>query len=242
MYHRVSKPQNSDAHLCVSPANFERHLQYLTRNFNLISLDELSKYLEIRAYPKRDSVMLTFDDGWEDNYTNAFPLLKKYKAPALIFLATGFIGRKEMLKSNQIREMAGSKIKFDSGIAFGAHSKTHSRLNLLSPEEAKREIMDSKLEVESIINIPVVSFAYPFGFKDDFNQTVVEILKESGFSCVFTAMNGEDALKCPKFLIPRKGIADFSLPAFASKIEGIFDFPHTLYGLLKGNKNGNGRV
>lgn len=239
MYHRVSKSRNGDAHLCVSPANFEKHLKYLARHFNFISLDEFSNYMEKRAYPQKDSVLLTFDDGWEDNYTNAFALLRKYKAPALIFLATGFIGSKEMLKGNQIKEMAEDRIKSGLSIAFGAHSKTHPRLSCLCTEEARSEILDSKSKVESIVNIPVSSFAYPYGLNDDFNQTSVEILKESGFSCAFTAMNGEDALKCSKFLIPRKGIADFSLPAFASKIEGIFDFWHSLGALLKRNSNGN---
>lgn len=242
MYHRISAPQNGNAHLCVSPFNFERHLQYLSKNFNLISLDELSNYIEKRMYPKRDSVLLTFDDGWEDNYTNAFPLLKKYKAPALIFLVSGFIGKEEMLKSNQIREMANSWIKFGSGIVFGAHSRTHSRLSWLNPEEIKREILDSKAEVEAIVNTQVVSFAYPYGLQDDFDHTVTGILEESGFSYVFTAMKMGDTLKGSKFLIPRKGIADFYLPAFVSKIEGIFDFPYALCGLFKRNKDGNVRV
>ncbi len=238
MYHRVARPLNGDAHLCVSPANFESHIRYLSKHFDFISLEELSDYIEKRAYPARDSVMLTFDDGWEDNYTNAFPVLKKYKAPALIFLASGFIGKTGMLKSNQIKEMAGSRIKLDSGITFGAHSKTHPRLSRLNREDAKKEIWDSKSEVESIINMPVASFAYPYGMEDDFNPDVIDIAKESGFSCVFTAIKTGDALSGSRFLIPRKGIADFSLPGFISKIEGVFDFRDTLSEILKRGKNG----
>lgn len=232
-YHRIGEPENEDGHLCVSPQNFTKHLQYLLRNFNIISLRELLQYLGKRVYPKQDSVMITFDDGWEDNYTNAFPLLKKYKVPVTIFLVSGSIGKERMLKEHQIKEMVHREIAFGPQIEIGVHTHTHPHLSLLNNDEVRREILDSKSKIESIINAPAISFAYPYGLKGDFNENTINILKETGFSCAFTAIDNNDVIKSSRFLIPRKGIANFSLPAFVSKVEGIFDLRYALFRFMK---------
>jgi peptidoglycan/xylan/chitin deacetylase (PgdA/CDA1 family) len=95
VYHRITKPEEEVSHvqdgMYVTPDVFEKHLQYLRKNYTLMSLEDLIKNLKTRRH-FRKAYHITFDDGWIDNYANAFPLLKKYSIPATIFVATDFIG------------------------------------------------------------------------------------------------------------------------------------------------------
>ncbi len=234
-YHKVERPLNGDGYLCVTPRNFEKHINYLKENFNIISLQDFLDILEKKSFPEKDSVMITFDDGFEDNYLNAFPILKKHNIPATIFVATDFIGKEGMLKEYQIREM------FEHGISFGAHTQKHVRLSKVEIEEARKEILESKRKIESIIKRPVESFCYPYGHEGDFNYELSEVVKDAGFSCAFTALKNGSVFSTSRFLLPRLGIANFSLPAFVSKIEGIFDSLHNLGTIIRNGKNGNGK-
>ncbi len=226
-YHRIAETTGRDFRLCTRPENFKEHLKYLAGRFNIVSLDEMLHYIEKQIYPEQDTVAITFDDGYRDNYTNAFPLLGKYNATAAIFVATGFIGKEMMLKDSQIKEMA------EAGITFGAHSVTHPCFSLLSAQQAKTQILDSKLKLEVILKKPVEYFAYPYGCEHDFTSETVGLLKEADFKCAFTTVKEKNLMGSPKFFFPRKGIPDFSLPAFAAKMEGVFDFPFIFLNLMK---------
>jgi peptidoglycan/xylan/chitin deacetylase (PgdA/CDA1 family) len=97
MYHRVLSDGDAEIKyiqpgLCVTRSIFERQMACLSMNFNLISLTELTgRIRDHRALPER-CVVITFDDGWRDNFLNAYPVLKKYNIPATVFLASDFIG------------------------------------------------------------------------------------------------------------------------------------------------------
>lgn len=95
MYHKVGPSGAPYFGASVHPENFERHLRYISRNFTMARLDELPGMIgEKRG---REYVVITFDDGFRDNYQWAFPLLRKYGIPATVFLATNFIGSGNML-------------------------------------------------------------------------------------------------------------------------------------------------
>jgi peptidoglycan/xylan/chitin deacetylase (PgdA/CDA1 family) len=91
-YHRVPfSRQNWSIRSQVTLRSFENQIQYLRQNFAILSLDELRQALQRKSLPKR-AVVITFDDGYRDNYLYAFPILKKYSIPAMFFLTTGHIG------------------------------------------------------------------------------------------------------------------------------------------------------
>lgn len=98
VYHRITSPEKEDAPvqdgMYVRPDVFEKHLAYLKKHYNLISQDELIDGLKKKEKFNK-ACHITFDDGWHDNYTNAFPMLRKYHVPATVFLATDFIGTAE---------------------------------------------------------------------------------------------------------------------------------------------------
>ena len=92
MYHRINDNEYGYASLSVSRHNFEKQLRHLKNNYKIISLDTLCGFIGSRKMPSEDCVAITFDDGYKDNYTNAYPILRKYEVPATIFLTSGHIG------------------------------------------------------------------------------------------------------------------------------------------------------
>jgi peptidoglycan/xylan/chitin deacetylase (PgdA/CDA1 family) len=88
MYHRVFESSSDPWELCVSPGHFGEHLEILSRDYQVLSLNELVGFLKSAQLPKR-GVVLTFDDGYADNLWNAKPLLEKYEVPATVFVTSG---------------------------------------------------------------------------------------------------------------------------------------------------------
>lgn len=170
MYHRVAEVPASGMN--CPPARFERHLQWLTRmGYRFVTASEL----EQGEAPR--SVVLTFDDGYADNYQQMFPLLRRYAAKATIYLAPRISGI-ERLRDEEIVEMSQSGL-----VEFGAHTVTHVNLRTLSPEKARQEIVDSKLEVERLTQKPCHTFSYPFG---RYNPEHVTMVAEAGFGSAVT--------------------------------------------------------
>jgi peptidoglycan/xylan/chitin deacetylase (PgdA/CDA1 family) len=91
-YHCISEKHYGDPFLCVSPRNFEKQIEYLQKRYKIVSLTNLIRYRNSAELPFKDYIAITFDDGYRDNYTNAYPILKKYRVPATIFLSTDYIG------------------------------------------------------------------------------------------------------------------------------------------------------
>ena len=167
------------AGLNVNPVLLEFMISYLKRKgYVFVTAHELLTFHE----PARH-VCLTFDDGYEDNYTYLFPLLKKYQAKATVFAARRSVFEgKPMLTRAQIKEMA------DSGLVeFGSHTLNHIKLTAVSEEVADEEIREGKAYIESITGKPCTSFCYPFG---QFTDRDIALLKKHGIACSFTCEKG----------------------------------------------------
>jgi peptidoglycan/xylan/chitin deacetylase (PgdA/CDA1 family) len=105
MFHQVEKIDNREPNW-VSPENFEFQMAFLKKNgFKVISLDQLVEAIKAGKKLSRKSVVLTFDDGYENNYTNAYPILKKYGYTATIFLISDLIDTKGYVTSKEVEEM-----------------------------------------------------------------------------------------------------------------------------------------
>ena len=189
MYHSID---HNKVFFTVTPENFRKQMDLLYKEkYSIISLGELAGLIiDKRAIPLK-TVVLTFDDGYQDNYFNAFPILKKYNFPATIFLATGFIGKNRISSSgatlkilnwDQIIEMHNSGL-----VDFEPHTVSHLKLHRLSLEEAKKEILNSKRTIEEKLNKKCKFFAYPYG---KYNLEIIEILKKNGFELGLTIKEG----------------------------------------------------
>jgi len=205
MYHSVGE---NNLFFNVESKEFIRQIEYLKRKkFNIISLSQLVEWIEKKQVIPKKTVVLTFDDGYQNNHSNVWPILKEYDFPVTIFLAVDLIDQKigdsqkivlDMLNWPQIQEMDQSGL-----IDFQPHTLTHSELSQINPMEAKREIEESKRIVQEKLNKKCNFFAYPRG---NFNQEVVDILKESGFKAGLTIKSGLVSENVDLFKLPRQSI------------------------------------
>lgn len=189
MLHQVT-PHAEASGMNMPPAKFEQLLQYLVKKRTIFCFVS-----ELDQYEGQSNVFaLSFDDGFQDNYQYAFPLLKKYNAKATIYLATQIEGI-EKLDTAQIQEMSASGL-----IEFGAHTQHHVNLLKLSDEEAFAEMQASKKDVEVLVG-KCPSFAYPFGRFNDKHQ---QMAKKIGFkNAVSTRKKVEAYTETNQFNIPR---------------------------------------
>ncbi|MHB8984177.1 MAG: polysaccharide deacetylase family protein, partial [Carboxydocellales bacterium] len=139
------------------------------------------------------SVVITFDDGYRDNFYWARPILLKYGFRATIFLVSDRVGktntwdqaqglpRLELLNTEEIRTMVME------GFQFGAHSRTHTRLTDLSADKAKDQIAGSKSYLEKTLGAPINYFCYPYG---RYNKQIVDLVRKSGYTAALTTAQG----------------------------------------------------
>ncbi|MBS1493633.1 MAG: polysaccharide deacetylase family protein [Bacteroidetes bacterium] len=185
LYHRVVKDNIKDSvvGIYVTEKIFEEQLAHLQKSkFKTITFIDVSKALKGNKTLSEKNIILTFDDGYEDNYDSAFPLLKKYNSTAVIFLVTGQESNvwdshknepgAKLLSKGQVKEM------YEYGIEFGAHTLNHAKLTEVKKNQLLKEIYNSKVFICRELQIPAISFAYPYG---ECNQMTKEVVKSLGF-------------------------------------------------------------
>lgn len=196
MYHKVSPdPRSGGLGLRVPPRNFEIQMKLLSNlGYQSVNLDDVVAYLRDGGPLPDKPVVITFDDGYRDNFYWARPILQKYGFRATIFLVSDQIGktnawdesrgfpRNSLLREEEIRTMLGE------GFQFGSHSKTHLRLTGLEESKAREQITGSRVALETTLGIPVNYFCYPYG---KYNKAVVNIVRESGYTAALTTAQGQ---------------------------------------------------
>lgn len=196
MYHKVNPaPSVGGYGLRITPRSFERQIRFLKKKgFHSISLIDLEEHFNSgMALPKKP-VVITFDDGYLDNYTYALPILKKYGMTATVFVVADTIGGTNDFDYKAGRQplnhMAGwkeLKEMSSGGITIGSHTLSHPHLAEVSPDRAREEIYLSKIKLEKGLGKKVEVFCYPYG---SYNQRVAEMVKESGYLAAVTTEQG----------------------------------------------------
>lgn len=193
MYHSINT--NSSNNLIITPREFEKQIKWLKENeFTSLSLPELYSILTTGKNVPLKPIVLTFDDGYEDNYTKAYPILKKYNFKATIFLITNTIGQPSRLKENQIREMYANNIDFQS------HTVSHNELNRLSYKKQLEELICSKETIKKLLNKNTDYLCYPVG---KYNEDTIKSLREAGYKMAFTTKQGYAKLSDGLYTIKR---------------------------------------
>jgi peptidoglycan/xylan/chitin deacetylase (PgdA/CDA1 family) len=226
-YHRIAKNINDAGKhgIFVTEKQFEDHLRYLkNEGYKTITFEEALQ-IKKNCTPGK-FVIITFDDGYEDNYTLAFPLLKKYGFSALIFLVAQHEynswdeesnePKLKMMNRQQILEM------IEYGIEFGSHTLSHADLSKLSDEKVKAELADSKKILEEKLGREISTFAFPYG---NCNETVKQTAKEAGYKFVFATDKAPPGLHEDIFQIRRIGIfPNTTVQRLARKVKGNYIF------------------
>lgn len=202
MYHMVSahRPGARFNGLRVPPERFERQLAHLKRQgWHFFTLSEL--WASWDDLPPR-SVAITFDDGYADNLHNALPLLEKYDARATIYVVvdrhdrdwstykkahhdSGELAREPKLSDDDIRRLLAS-----GRIEIGSHTLTHINMRTTPLEDKRRELAESRAQLEALVGAPVRSFAYPFGL---FAEEDVALTRACGYETAVTTIDGIDS-------------------------------------------------
>ncbi len=228
-YHKIDLP-TPDVKIrgaFTAPRKFERQIAYLKRKgYEFYTASELIKfYLERGAFPAK-GLAVTFDDGWKDNYVNAFPILKKYGVRATIFLIPAVLGRttdevtaegegpREHLSESDVVEMS------EAGIEFASHSFSHKLFDRTPDAEIEFEVTESKRFIENLTQKECSTFAYPAGFFTDYAKRAIERAGyDAAFSTVYGADEKPDVFELNRVEILRRDSLPFR---FGSKIRSIY--------------------
>lgn len=205
MYHCVhDEPYTVNTALFVRPSDLEAQFKALSeKNIETLFADEFGP-------TSRKSVIFTFDDGYEDNYTYMFPLAKKYNVKVTVYMIGYKIDKPGYLSSEQIKEMS------DSGLVqFGSHTLDHPSLTGLSEQGIREQFSGTSWLISEITGKPVTTVAYPSG---DYNETVMDVAREF-YQFAYTTDDdsyyGQDAMMLPRYAILR----DTSLATFLYFVE-----------------------
>ncbi|HVE50654.1 MAG TPA: polysaccharide deacetylase family protein [Casimicrobiaceae bacterium] len=217
-YHRFGSRAGP---LTVTPASFEAQMNYLARNgYHVIPIARLASFLEGRESLPQKSVVVTIDDGYRSMFEIAYPVLRRHRFPATVFLYTDFVGAPDALTWPQMKEMVASGL-----IEVQPHSKTHANLTLRLHDEsearyrdrARREVDFPSELIRSQLGTPVHAFAFPYG---DVNDTVMNELRAKGIKLGVTVTPGGNPFYAPPFMLRRTMIfGGDDLDAFRAKLQ-----------------------
>lgn len=195
-YHKIDRPAPDSLVRggFTPPRRFARQMAWLKKQgFVCCTASELIEHFQQHGEFPAKGIALTFDDGWKDNYTNAFPVLKQLGIRATIFIVPSCIGEVSVkalaegegprahLSRGEILEMSAY------GIEFGSHSLNHRLLHELPLEEVRVEVNEAKRQIEEMVQQQCKTFAYPAGY---FSESVQQVIEEAGHIAAFTTIYG----------------------------------------------------
>jgi len=206
MYHHiqemtVAKGKNQQ-NLTVSTETFKKQMQDLKdRGYQTATLSELVAFFDGGVALPKKSILLTFDDAYEDIYLNAFPLLKELGFKTIVFTPTGLINNYDYLNWDQVSEMASS------GITFANHTWSHKNVKT-DQETLEMEITTADTQLsERGYNFPK-TFAYPYGLES--NQAT-KVLQDLNYKLAFSTRSGGTLCKKQRFDLPRIRIGNVNI-------------------------------
>ena len=217
MYHHIAiAGPDADAvrrDLSVTPTAFAAQLGYLAENgYHVVSLAALIDHLAASTPLPSNPVVLTFDDGYLDNYTSALPLLRARGFTATFFLITDFVGHGEYMSWENARELR------QAGMDVGSHTVDHPDLSTLSTDRLLRQLSDSKQALQSQLGTPVSLLCYPSG---RYSQAVMSMAAQAGYVGAVTTAYGDAHRAQTQMELSRIRVrGNDSMELFAVKVNG----------------------
>ena len=213
MYHQVGhfRPMSEHrANYCLK-GRFARQMWMIKLlGFEVIGLDQAMSGLEGRRPLARRSVVLTFDDGYDNFYHHAWPILERHGYPVTVYLVAGKLGKEidwfepdrrpfpRILNLEQVLELK------EKGVEFGSHTLTHVRLAEAEPSRVRREVMESKRELERLLGHEIRHFCYPYG---SYDLETIGAVEEAGYETAVTCLRGAATREFHPLELPRKAVS-----------------------------------
>ncbi len=230
MYHKISESETD--FLTVNSQQLKQQLLWLKEHYHIIKLSDLQKHIEFKTALPQNALLITFDDGYKNNYELAYPIFKELNVPFSIFLVSDFINQ-SLLYDNQIQDFLNTNqlLAMSDIVEFGLHGLNHANINELSEDELKHEVKTSLEKTNSFTNNLVPIWAYTYGAypkKDKIKmQNLINIFKDNKIVAAMRIGNRINSLpiKAP-YEIQRIDIrGEFSFNTFRRKVKyGKFGF------------------
>jgi len=213
MYHQVGefRPMSTHRSTYCHVSRFRAQMAWLHRlGFKVLRMDEVLAALRGETPVPPRAVALTFDDGYENFYEYAFPVLARYGFPAMVYLISEHIGQPArwfaadgratppLMSAERIREL------LRIGIDFGSHGARHIKLAEVDLDTARRDIVDSRRHLQELLGDEVQHFCYPYG---SHNAAVVDLVRQAGFATAVSCQRGAATAEFDALALPRKAIS-----------------------------------
>ncbi len=213
MYHQVGEFAPMQAHRSTycDHRRFASQMGYLARfGYRVLSMDEVLACLRGQMPVPPRAVALTFDDGYENFYEYAFPVLQKHGFPAMVYLISSMLGQPSswfardgratpmLMSAERVRQLRAA------GVDFGSHSATHLKLAEVDDATIHEEVSRSKRELEDVLGEPVRHFCYPYGSHD---LRAVEAVAAAGYECATTCVRAPATTADDPLTLPRKAVS-----------------------------------
>jgi peptidoglycan/xylan/chitin deacetylase (PgdA/CDA1 family) len=202
-YHKIGDPPDGWHTWNYIPTSvFEQQIQYLIDNkFNVIDTEMFVRALDgIEPLPDKP-ILITFDDGYENNLKEALPVLQKFACPAVIFLATAYVDGYNAFDADIMYEPKDTICTWDqlrqlqmSGVSIEAHSHTHPHFSQLTLSEINDELIESKRLIESNLNKQVQLFSFPYGDNGGNDEEIKKLLSSIGYKAAMMYGGGPAVL------------------------------------------------
>lgn len=256
-YHRVLPElleDEADPLYTVLPEQFEAHLAFLAQEgFTSLSLTEFGEMARGLRPPLERAVVLTFDDGFADNYAVAWPLAQKYGIKLNLFVSTGLVGEPRpvvmttngyLLHAEANKETFGYQVHLNryphywrplsweelgemnrAGVELGLHGHSHRNLSLLSRQEVVRDVTSGIRLFQERLGYCPRFFSLPYGGHETNTPEIAALVQEMGFAFIFTILKGRVSLPTKDAVFPRISILQQdSVDAFQLKVFGAYDW------------------
>ena len=232
-YHKVGLVEKGDTRpaLFIKPFQFKLQMFIIkTLGYKTISLDEFLNFLKGEKISITKPIIITFDDGYENNYINAYPILKKMNLTATICVCTGYIGKKGAIFENEKYIKGKNPENYlteeeiidmsQNGISFCSHGVNHFYMDELEGMSLENEITESKEKLEKLLDKEINFFCYPYG---RYNKKTIEALNNAGYSGAFTIERDKVSQKDNPYELKRLVIKGYSRTFnFLSTIELLY--------------------
>jgi len=225
-FHRVNDQYNDG--LTYDPRKFELFCRFARRYYEVVSLSDIVQRLESNQ-SVGGLLAITFDDGYEDNFSIAAPVLSNLELPATFFIASEFIGSSivpwwdepldpspKWMNWEQVQSLVSS------GFEIGGHTSSHADLGEISGEHATQEIEDGRKILEDHINVAVDLFAYPYGRPENITDDNRRLVEKAGFRCCVSCHGGTIGSGNDPFRLSRVPISSWYSSPSQFAFETIF--------------------